>query len=153
MSSVFKTFWSRVPINVNVLSKIWTHEQSTKYLPCYKHSEIMPSKWLTVLPTVISKMCPDEQEELSFEVATGEAPLVLSDILKGFIGCKVRTLFDLWTWICTLCKVKNPPPVPVALNDPFNITTGPALAMLWLYQDLHFIVQMDGPMSNTKSNL
>lgn len=30
------------------------------------------------------------------------------------MGCKVRTLLNLWNWICSLCQVKNRthPPVP-----------------------------------------
>lgn len=46
-----------------------------------------------------------EHEELIFEVAPGETPLALNSILKGFIGCKMRTLFNLWKWIFTFCML------------------------------------------------
>lgn len=43
--SYWNIWASRAPKNVNVLSKIWNHEQSTVVcVPCNRHSEIMPSK-------------------------------------------------------------------------------------------------------------
>ena len=60
---------------------------------------------LVKLPTAVLHVIIDirsrELEELIFEVAPGEVPLARNSILKGFIGCKMRTLFDLWKWICT----------------------------------------------------
>lgn len=43
--SYWNIWASRAPKNVNVLSKIWKHEQSTVMrVLCNRHSEIMPSK-------------------------------------------------------------------------------------------------------------
>lgn len=36
-----------------------------------------------------------------FEVARAETLLALNGIMKGFTGCKMRTLFNLWKWIYT----------------------------------------------------
>lgn len=85
----------------------------------------------------------------------GGASLVLSSILKGFMGCKVRTLLNLWNWICTYVRWKIEPThlSPVALNDTFSSITEPRLATLWPFQDVCFIVLMDGPMSKAKSNI
>lgn len=58
-------------------------------------------KLLTAVPHVIIYICPREHEELIFEVAPGETPFALNSILKGFIGCKAKNLFNLWKWICT----------------------------------------------------
>ena len=59
------------------------------------------AKLLTAVLHVIIYSHSRELEELIFEVAPGEIPLALNSILKGFIGCKMRTLFNLWKWICT----------------------------------------------------
>lgn len=42
-----------------------------------------------------------ELERLLFEVAPAETLLALNSIMKGFTGCKMRTLFNLWKWIYT----------------------------------------------------
>lgn len=43
-------------------------------------------------------------------------------------------------------KTEIPHPSPIALYDPFKITTKSSAATLQLYSDLYFIFQMDGPI-------
>lgn len=72
------------------------HEPSAAACALQRAPKRCPATLLTAVPHVTLYVSANEHEELIFEVAPGEAPLALNSILKGFIGCKLRTWFNLW---------------------------------------------------------
>ena len=72
-----------------------------KYCSVTSTQKLCLVKLATAVLHVIIYIRSRELEELIFEVDTGEVAIARNSMLKGFIGCKMRTLFDLWKWICT----------------------------------------------------